>query len=67
MYMSDPLPYTGITRIPRLIGVKNYLNNYLAIQTCLPYSHIHVYFGSLAYLVLRIIIQITFLPCMHYS
>ena len=39
--MSEALPYTGQTRISRLLGVKNYLNNYLAMCTLsdlLPYT-----------------------------
>ena len=30
--MSETLPYTRGTRIPRLLGVRNYLNNYFAYK-----------------------------------
>ena len=31
MYRSDALPYTRGTRTPRLLGMKNYLNNYFVM------------------------------------
>ena len=31
--MSNPLPYTRETRNPRLLEVKNYLNNYFTMYT----------------------------------
>ena len=52
--MSDALPYTGEARIPRLLGVKNYLNNYFAMLTCLPRIRIGVKLASLDYLGLLI-------------
>ena len=53
--MSDALPYTGETRIPRLLGVKNYLNNYFTMYTCLTRFRMDVNLASLVYLGLIII------------
>ena len=55
--MSDALPYMGGTRLP-LLGVKLYLNNYLAIKTCLHYSRKRVQLATPANLGLRIILQL---------
>ena len=40
MYTSDALLYTRGILIPRLLGVRNYLNNYFAMYTrlTLPYT-----------------------------
>ena len=38
--MSDALPYMRGIRIPRLLGVRYYLNNYYAMYTCLKRSRI---------------------------
>ena len=43
------------TRIPRLFGVGNYLNNYFAMYTRLIRTHIHADLASRAYLGLGII------------
>ena len=53
--MSDTLPGTRGTRIPRLLGVRNYLNNYFAMYTRPTRSRIRVDYASPAYLVLGII------------
>ena len=47
--MSDALPYTRGSLIPRLRGVRNYLNNYFAYK-CLTRSPIRVKLASPAYL-----------------
>ena len=39
--MSEALPYTRRTRIPRVLGVKNYLNNYFTVCKRLTRSRIH--------------------------
>ena len=52
---SDALPYTRGTCIPRLRGVRNYLNNYFAMFTRLTRSRIRVYLACFAYLGLGII------------
>ena len=52
--MPDALPYTRRTRIPRLLGVKNYLNNYFAYNR-LSVSLTLVELAAPAYLGLRII------------
>ena len=49
------LPYTGGPRIPHLLGVKNYLNNYFAMYTRLTRSHLHADLASPTYFWLRII------------
>ena len=41
-------------RIPALLGVRNYLNNYFALYTHLPRSRIGVELASPAYLGLGI-------------
>ena len=46
--MSDALPYTCGTGIPRLLGVKNYLKNYFTVYKRLTRSrtlleNFHVY------------------------
>ena len=43
------------TRIPSLLGVRNYLKNYFAMYTRLTLSRICVELAPLAYLGLRII------------
>ena len=53
--MSDGLPYTRGTRIPFLLGVRNYLNNYFAMYTRLTRSRLRVELASPAYLDLGII------------
>ena len=53
--MSDTLPYTSGNRIPRLLGVKNYLNNYFSMYKRLTRSCIHVELASLANLGIGII------------
>ena len=40
--MADVLPYTCGTRSPRLLGVRNYLNNYFAMCKRLTHSRIRV-------------------------
>ena len=52
--MADVLPYMRRTRIPRLLGVRNYLNKYFAYKG-LARSGIRVELASAAYLELRII------------
>ena len=50
-------PYTGGTRIPRLLGVRYYLNNYFANYTHVKHSLIRVelafpaYWGSRNYVI----------------
>ena len=53
--MSDALPYARETRIPLLLGVKNYLNNNFAMYTCLTRFLIRVELESPGKLGLRII------------
>ena len=53
--MSDTLPYTAEARIHRLLGVKNYLNNYFAMYTCLARFRVGVKLASPVYLELIII------------
>ena len=48
--MSDPLAYTRGSRIPRLLGVRNYLNNYFAMYRRLTRSHIRAELAFPAYL-----------------
>ena len=55
VYSSDALSYTLRTRIPCLLGFKNYLRNYFAVYKCLTHPQIRVDFASPAYLGLRII------------
>ena len=62
--MSDTLPYAHETRIPCLLGVKNYLNNHFAMYTWLSCSRIREYFSSPAYLG-SIIIWIINFSCIH--
>ena len=52
--MSDELSYTCGTRIPCILGVKNYFNNYFAYKP-LKRSRIRVQLASPAYLGLGII------------
>ena len=52
--INDAVPYMRGTRIPRLLVVRNYLNNYFAYKR-LTRSRIGVELASLAYLWLRII------------
>ena len=53
--MSDALQYTRGTRIPRLLGVTNYLNNYFAMYIRLTSSRLREDLASSAYLGLGII------------
>ena len=53
--MSNVLLYTRGTCIPHLLGVKNYLNNYLVMYKRLTRSRIRVELASPAYMGLRII------------
>ena len=53
--MSDPLPYTRETPFPRLLEVKNYLCNYLAMYTGLTRVRMRVKLVSPTYWGLRII------------
>ena len=53
--MSYALPYTPGTRIPRLLGIKNYLNNYFAMYPQLTRSPIRVELATPASLGLGII------------
>ena len=53
--MSDALPYTDGTRIPRLLAVRNYLKNYVAIHKHMTRFRIGVQLGSPVYLGLEII------------
>ena len=55
VYTYDGLPYTGGTRIPCLLGFRNYLNNYVANYTCLTRSRIREELTSPAYLGIGII------------
>ena len=48
--MSDALPYRRGTRIRRLLGVRNYLNNNFATDKHLKLSRIRVELASPAYL-----------------
>ena len=48
--MSDALPYTPETRIPRLLGFKNYLNDYFSMYKRRTRSRIRVKDASDAYL-----------------
>ena len=47
--------YTSGTRNSRLLGIRNYINNYFAMYTHLTHSRIHVELASPEYLRLRII------------
>ena len=42
MYPSEMLLYARVTRIPRLLGLKNYLNNYFAMYIRLMRSRMRV-------------------------
>ena len=53
--MSDTFPDTRGTRIPRLLVVKSYLNNYFAMYTRLTRSRIRLEVASPAYFGLEII------------
>ena len=55
--MSDALQYTRETRIPCLLAVKNYLNNYFAYKRQTR-SRIRVNLASPAYLGLGYILPI---------
>ena len=52
--MSNALPYTRGTRIPHLLGVRNYLKNYFAMYTRLTRSRIRLELASPTYLGLAI-------------
>ena len=54
IWTSDALPYTSGTRIPFLLGVKNYLNNYFAMYRSLTHTRIRAELASSAYLGLGI-------------
>ena len=56
------LPYTRGTRIPRLLGVRDYLNHYIAMYKRLTRSRITVELASPAHFWLRILQKII-LPC----
>ena len=53
--MPDIVPYSGGPRIPCLLGVRNYLNNYFAMYKRLTHSCIRVELASFDYLGLGII------------
>ena len=53
--MSDALPFTRETSIPRLLGVGSYLNNYFVMYARLTRSRIRVVLTYPAYLGLGII------------
>ena len=53
--MSDSLPYTPGDRIPHLLGVRSYLNNYFAMFILLTGSRIRAVLAWPAYLVFGII------------
>ena len=53
--MSDTHVYTRGTRIPRILGVRNYINNYFAMYKRLTRSHIHADLPPPTYLGLGII------------
>ena len=53
--MSDALAYVRGSRIPRLFGVKNYLNYYFAMYKRLTRSRVHVELAFPVYLGLGII------------
>ena len=53
--MSDALEYTRGTRIPCLLVVRNYLNNYFAMYKRLTRYRVHVELASPADLGLGII------------
>ena len=53
--MTDAFQYTHGARIHRLLGVRNYLNNYCAMYKCLMRSRIRVELASPAYMGLGII------------
>ena len=55
MYTRLMILYTRGTRIPRLLKVKNYSNNYFAIYPRLTRSRIRVELATPAYLGLVII------------
>ena len=60
----EALPYTGGTRTPRLLGVRNYLNNFFTMHKGLTRTCIHVEVASPAYLELDII-YIIILSCIN--
>ena len=53
--MPDAHPYTGGPRIPRLFGVRNYLNHYFAMYGRLMRSRVRGELASPAYMELGII------------
>ena len=55
VYTSDALPYTGGTRIPHLLAVRNYFKNFFAMYTRLTRFRIRVELAFPAYLGLGII------------
>ena len=63
-YTPDALQYTRGNRIPRLRGVRNYVNNNFAMYKRLTCSRVRVELVSPGYLGLGII-QIIILPCIH--
>ena len=48
--MADALPYTRGSRIPHLLGVRNYLKDYFAKYKRLRRSHIRAELASSTYL-----------------
>ena len=64
VYASNALPYTHGSRIPRLLGVRNYLNNYFSMYMRLTLSRINADLASHTYFWLRII-KIIILPCIN--
>ena len=62
--MSDALPFTRKARIPRLLGVGNYLNNYFPLYLRLRRSIIREELVSLALLRIKII-KIIILLCIN--
>ena len=50
-----PLEYMRVTLVLRLLGVRNYLNNYFSLYKRVTRSRLHVELASAAYLELAII------------
>ena len=59
------LPYTGGTPIARLLGVRNYLNNYFVIYTRLTCSRICVELASPGYMGFGFHLIINLIPHDH--
>ena len=62
--MTDALPYCRVTRIHRLLEVRNYLNIYFSMYTRLTRSHIYADLASPTYIWLRIM-KIIILVCIN--